>query len=476
MGVAPQLKWFDPPLAEFTACPLCLATERNHVFLQVAESGHSVSRGHPVKVARCGTCAAAWFPGIEVSNSYPEPGAALEEVRFWQLVDHYVEMTSGLDWKIAFTEQLPFATFERVLEVGCNTGVLLDYCRRVWGAEVVGLEPSAYGVAGAQRFGLPIRADYMDAYLAASPGQFDLVVTTEVIEHVADPARFLAEIRALTRPGGVVLLTTPNAEGLTAGRAPGELFAMLSVGAHQFLLSAGRLEELARAAGFAWSHVRADPTTLVAVLADHPIDLAPHVDPLPRLVHYYDARLADGSGTTRARLSDLIRRYVVARELGLPDATRGEAEIDAVLAAEFGVDVHDLGPLVERAESTGDIFDVHCLAPFSLPRYLFWRGHRDDLPEVTRTEMWEAAVVLIGRGLAADPVNLFLLDQTLGPTLTALHGRVSGRWNPAARDALAGAARDPGDLPVVRPSIAWRARRLAARAVRGAWRAGPARS
>src|SRR3954465_11188806 len=39
---------------------------------------------------------------------------------------------------------------------------------------------------------------------------FDLIWCSEVIEHLADPAFALSELRRVTKPGGLLLLTTPN--------------------------------------------------------------------------------------------------------------------------------------------------------------------------------------------------------------------------------------------------------------------------
>jgi SAM-dependent methyltransferase len=46
--------------------------------------------------------------------------------------------------------------------------------------------------------------------LPFADGRFDLVWSSEVIEHLADPAFSLAELRRVTRPGGDIILTTPN--------------------------------------------------------------------------------------------------------------------------------------------------------------------------------------------------------------------------------------------------------------------------
>lgn len=43
-------------------------------------------------------------------------------------------------------------------------------------------------------------------------GQFDLVLATEIIEHVAHPDQFLMRVAALAKPSGYIVMTTPNGE------------------------------------------------------------------------------------------------------------------------------------------------------------------------------------------------------------------------------------------------------------------------
>jgi len=48
--------------------------------------------------------------------------------------------------------------------------------------------------------------------------QFDLLVSLEVLEHVPDPLAHLREMWRVTRPGGLLILTTPNFQGLSRRR------------------------------------------------------------------------------------------------------------------------------------------------------------------------------------------------------------------------------------------------------------------
>lgn len=50
----------------------------------------------------------------------------------------------------------------------------------------------------------------VDEGLPYPDAAFDLVWCSEVLEHLRDPARALAEMRRVTRPGGRLVLTTPN--------------------------------------------------------------------------------------------------------------------------------------------------------------------------------------------------------------------------------------------------------------------------
>lgn len=99
----------------------------------------------------------------------------------------------------------------KILDVGCGDGfhlkLLKDFGEPSWRLEGIDLDERA--VAAAKRNGLDVRcADVESAGLEA--GSYDLVLLIMTIEHVADPAKLLATIRNLLKPGGRVVIITDN--------------------------------------------------------------------------------------------------------------------------------------------------------------------------------------------------------------------------------------------------------------------------
>src|SRR6266498_1686762 len=97
----------------------------------------------------------------------------------------------------------------RLLDVGCGTGIFLAVMReRGW--RVAGLEPNEAWAAQLRRnLDLEVHTGTLER-VPPTLGQFDVVTMLDVIEHLADPLAALAADRRVLRPGGLLVLTTPN--------------------------------------------------------------------------------------------------------------------------------------------------------------------------------------------------------------------------------------------------------------------------
>lgn len=98
----------------------------------------------------------------------------------------------------------------RVLDLGCGHGDLTSLMQSA-GLEVVGIEPSEDGVTSARTAHPAVQFEQGSAYddFAATFGQFDAIVSVEVIEHLYSPHLLIRNARKALAPGGHLILTTP---------------------------------------------------------------------------------------------------------------------------------------------------------------------------------------------------------------------------------------------------------------------------
>jgi 2-polyprenyl-3-methyl-5-hydroxy-6-metoxy-1,4-benzoquinol methylase len=135
----------------------------------------------------------------------------------------------------------------RLLDVGCGNGIFAARMREL-GWTVSGVEPDAGAAALARDvFGLDVHTGTLeDARLPAAG--YDAVTLNHVIEHVPDPQTTLEQCRRVLRPGGRLVITTPNI-GSLGRRLFSEDWMHWDVPRHRFLFSCASLGVLARRAG-----------------------------------------------------------------------------------------------------------------------------------------------------------------------------------------------------------------------------------
>jgi SAM-dependent methyltransferase len=106
-------------------------------------------------------------------------------------------------------------TSVRILDVGCGNGSLLAIPLARCGFDVTGIDLHAPSIAHACRIAENIpHARFMEGVVTdlVSPA-FDVVILSEVLEHVEDPQALLRASAACLKPGGIVIITVPNGYG-----------------------------------------------------------------------------------------------------------------------------------------------------------------------------------------------------------------------------------------------------------------------
>lgn len=179
------------------ACPLCGGTVSAVGVMRLPKaiqfSTHWISLRRPPELWRCSKCGSGY-----TQEAIPEDVA----------LGLYGKGDGGARW----SSHAPFEATKtrealttlrriirpgaRVLDVGCNTGDLLDFARSL-GASTAGVEPS-----DASRAAAVAKGHRVVASLSEAAGPFDVVTAFDVLEHVYDVPALLAEVATKLSPGG----------------------------------------------------------------------------------------------------------------------------------------------------------------------------------------------------------------------------------------------------------------------------------
>ncbi|XP_055924652.1 ubiquinone biosynthesis O-methyltransferase, mitochondrial-like isoform X1 [Argiope bruennichi] len=119
--------------------------------------------------------------------------------------------------EVTIKKPLPLEGY-KIIDVGCGGGLLAEPLARL-GAQVTGLDPGLENIEAAKEHAsqdeeinnrLNYVCDTIENFVTVSPGTFDAVVCSEVIEHVADVPIFVNNCVELAKEGGSLFFTTIN--------------------------------------------------------------------------------------------------------------------------------------------------------------------------------------------------------------------------------------------------------------------------
>lgn len=265
--------------------PVCVLCGSHGDVLYSGMTDRSYAAPGTWSIRKCATadCGLAWLDPVPIeedvgkayqgyyTHSQPEPGPSFVRDTVWGVWLAYLGKRFGysqgvgapaMRWlaPLAFLhpggrDELDSAAMylpapgkpARVLDVGCGSGVLLARMKSL-GWDVDGVEVDPQAVEAARRRGVPVRLGSLQDQRFPS-NSFEAVHSAHVIEHVHDPAALLRECFRVLKPGGTLVILTPNL-GSWGHRKFGSAWLNLDPPRHLVLFSAIPLRRLAEKLGF----------------------------------------------------------------------------------------------------------------------------------------------------------------------------------------------------------------------------------
>jgi 2-polyprenyl-3-methyl-5-hydroxy-6-metoxy-1,4-benzoquinol methylase len=188
----------EPSQLSGLACTVCEAPVRHEILPWTARCGE------------CGTWASSLSLAINSRSSHATTGTEIDrEARIAGLERLRRENFRSVLDRIGDLRTLQGS---RVLDVGTAHGWFLDEAV-ARGAAATGVEPEAEVATGPLGRGHDVRVGYFPDALADGE-EFDVVTFNDVLEHIPDVRGTLAATASVLKPGGVLSVNIPSAEGL----------------------------------------------------------------------------------------------------------------------------------------------------------------------------------------------------------------------------------------------------------------------
>jgi SAM-dependent methyltransferase len=175
-------------------------------FFRTAEQLQQMEPFFPLKAFVCGSCLLVQLP------AYESPERIFGEYAYFSSYsDSWLDHASN--YTNMMLERYPFGGGSLVMEIASNDGYLLRYFRE-HGVKVVGIEPAKNVAIAARKAGIPTIVEFFGADLAKQLVQegkrADLLIGNNVLAHVPDLNDFVAGMKTVLAPSGIITMEFPH--------------------------------------------------------------------------------------------------------------------------------------------------------------------------------------------------------------------------------------------------------------------------
>ena len=233
----------------YKACEICSADIWNLVVYEGAvRSGSFGKSTEGGRILRCGGCRADRL-NEEVSiasESYESDEYRTSMGQGLKVEDFFNQSDPGQIYNLSTV--LPLDLRDKVLaDIGCGAGSFLSHVSGLV-KHIVAIEPTKRYQRSLRKSGYAV-FNYVTDALKKYQECVDIAVAFQVIEHVQNPREFLIEISALLKPGGHLIIATPNRGDILLKLLPEEFSPFYYRTAHRWYFDRASLRQCAELAG-----------------------------------------------------------------------------------------------------------------------------------------------------------------------------------------------------------------------------------
>ncbi|MBU2575184.1 MAG: class I SAM-dependent methyltransferase [Elusimicrobia bacterium] len=139
-----------------------------------------------------------------------------------------IDETAPSDFGGFYRFAAQFVKGAAILDTGCGCGYGIEYLVRSGAASCTGIDISQkalrYARGKFKEAGLSYLSGSAEDLSLFEDGKFDVVISIEVIEHLRDPQKHVADIFRVMKKGSILVLSTPNKETSPPGAVPANRF------------------------------------------------------------------------------------------------------------------------------------------------------------------------------------------------------------------------------------------------------------